>query len=569
MMMPEMECQKKIDYAKKLFLDKKYEDLVEAYKNIIEMKNNCAHVNDADIHIYYSNLSFAYFINKKYTEAIEAANKGLAVKKWYKLYFRSAKGYEGLLERENAANQYQLMESAAADDNETNTEDYKRCYNDAKNIDINILKQWLLLNNAKIDGIKIEYYDVDYRGMCVENSIKKDQPLMQIPASCVVSLEECKTRSYNKILTENKFGFNSPHTYLALELLDIKYTPNHHMQYYCRCLPKFFDNVPINFPANELEELKGSYSLIKIQQKKYYLLEEYNCMVKTLQSVGAKFPYSYDDFVWARTAVITRVYAVERYINGILTKDTVMVPFADMANHTIPANTHWSFDNNSNCFTVKATNYMNHGNVLYESYGAKCTYRYFVNYGFAVEDNPYEEVCIICNPALFPIIENRLYETNVDILQYLNGTSEIFQVGYDANISPFKAFTEFCTNKAESMYKTTPGEPAPDKDKLLVTTFIIIIGFAQKTLDLFDTSYEDDLKLYKMYNHTFNQRNCLIQKMGEKKLLLFYINYYTYLSKIVRSPKRADKNKLLKELKKKYIPTYASSFLTMAKQYIS
>ena len=47
----------------------------------------------------------------------------------------------------------------------------------------------------------------------------------------------------------------------------------------------------------------------------------------------------------------------------------------------------WTFDDSLNGFTITTMRAIDRGEQVYDSYGRKCNSRFFVNYGFALEDN--------------------------------------------------------------------------------------------------------------------------------------------------------------------------------------
>jgi histone-lysine N-methyltransferase SETD3 len=552
----ESHCDALVGNARADFLLKNYTTSIGKYKDIISYKTSSIK-NGADygqdLYKDYANISCVYHHNRNFKEALEAGQKCAELKpEWYKAYYRCAKACEGLLDAENAKKYYDLMYASA----ESSQIDEK-AMNDYHNKDINILREWLLANGAEFGDIATEYYDVDYRGVTVVKPIKDNTVIIKVPSKCVISLEESKANPINKALVEHGMNYNSPHTYIAIELLLIKSDPTHFKYPYIRCLPKFFSNVPINFKEDELKQLEGSFALIKIQQKLQYLKLEYDNIVAFMKKAGSEFPFSYDDFVWARTAIITRVYAVERVINGESVKDTVLTPFADMANHVIPANTHWYFDKQTDCFTVKSTQYLQMGDKLYESYGQKCNYRYFVNYGFTVENNPFEEVCLVTNPILYAVISSKLYQTDEKYLNYINTSQDIFQVGYDITAEPFQTMIKTCRDKCQALMPS-------DKKQAEINAFYMVIEFSKRTLNGFETTLEDDRKLLKIMDHGFNERNCIIQRIGEKTLLAFYVQYFGDLIKVLSAAKDIRK-KLLKKLKRGLDP-HMKGFYEFAKK---
>lgn len=376
---------------------------------------------------------------------------------------------------------------------------HKEVFNESKNYKINILQRWIEQNGGEISDIKIEYYDVDYRGLCASVDIKKNKPIMKIPIKCIISTHELKNQSWYKALSS--FDANSEyvnsHVFLAIELLNIKYTEGHFKQPIIECLPEYFNNVPINFSDEEKMELIGSFALFKIKEKIESLTESYNRIKECID-----FPYSLEDYIWARTSIITRIYGIQRK-NG--EKDNVMVPFADMANHKIPPNTKWFYDNDTNYFVVKSEDYISKGDNIFETYGIKSNYRYFVNYGFTIDNNPNEEICLMFDRA-------------------------VYHVGYEMN-SEFKTMLKDVSKLGGS----------------ILEGYRIIIEHCEERLEQFLTTLEEDNQLLKK-NISFNQRNCIVQRKGEKKLLKFYIKYFKLLIDFELS-KGKDK-KIVKQLKK-------------------
>ena len=97
--------------------------------------------------------------------------------------------------------------------------------------------------------------------------------------------------------------------------------------------------------------------------------------------------YELDEFIWARLVVITRVFGLT--INGVKTDG--LVPMADMLNHKRPRQTKWTFDDERQGFTITSISALQRGDQVFDSYGQKCNSRFFVNYGFALEENEVPE----------------------------------------------------------------------------------------------------------------------------------------------------------------------------------
>jgi len=94
-------------------------------------------------------------------------------------------------------------------------------------------------------------------------------------------------------------------------------------------LPVSYRNMPIFFDEEEKSYLKGSFSLRKMADRVDSLTREYNNLCEAVPEFKK---FTYDEFVWARMVVITRIFGF--YING--RKTDGLVPMADMLNHKHP-----------------------------------------------------------------------------------------------------------------------------------------------------------------------------------------------------------------------------------------
>jgi tetratricopeptide (TPR) repeat protein len=466
-----------------------------------------------------SNLSYLYFLQRNYKEAIRYGFDTIKEDgKWFKGYYRVAKAYELIADRDKAMEYYKKMAGLINAD--------KSEYLDSMyNIDVNILMNWVLNEGGVVNNIKVEFYDTDYRGLCVNKLSRKDEVLIGVPIKCAISLEDSKNSKFNKELLSKGFVFDSDHSIMSIELLNVKYSDDKR-NYLVNALPKYFSNIPINFRNEELNLLENSFALVKIAQKIHHLKGEYNRIVKALKELGINEFYSLEDFVWARTCIITRIYAIKRNMpdkedignekeNKREVKDNVLMPFADMANHEMNPNTHWYFDNDSGLFTVMAKRDINVGENIYESYGFKSNYRYFVNYGFTMEHNNHDEAAIILHPELRKAFREKTF-LDSRILEVFNKTPYITQVGYSTTNDLYKDLIESVKSLVEQ-----------DTEESIAN---FMIGVLEDTLKHYPTTAEQDVKLLKK-ELSFNEKNCVVQRLSEKRIYKFHLDHFRKLKK--------------------------------------
>jgi histone-lysine N-methyltransferase SETD3 len=492
-----------------LINNKEFDKALNLLQSDIQNKNNI------------SNQSYVYYLMGSYDKARDIIINFLNENKdnnWSRLYYRLAKSYECTLDFDKMNEAYEKMYELLTDEEKDKSTKYMQDY---YNRSVNYMRQWIISKGGNIENLQIQYYDTDYRGMVVSENLKPKKNIMGIPWECIISLEDAKKNNYyvKEILKANK-RINSPHTYLALELLYYKKNNGNFMPY-INCLPKYFNNVPINFTIDELQKLEGSFSLVKIIQKILLLKIEYN---QIEEIIGADVSFS--DFVWARTAVITRVYAIKK--NNM--SDSVLVPFADMANHETPPNTKWEFNDKLQLFTVETEQFISKGEPIYETYGYKCNYRYFVNYGFTVNNNKYEEATLIINPlykflfkqyiteileyedksiTIKDYINNYYDKINETLLDFIISEKMAYQVGYIYNDIAKKLFTFLRNNEEITKYSE-------------IKIHKILLDIIDNTLKDFITTKDEDETLLKKFEYNFNNRNSIIARKEEKKILIYW-----------------------------------------------
>jgi protein-histidine N-methyltransferase len=63
-----------------------------------------------------------------------------------------------------------------------------------------------------------------------------------------------------------------------------------------------------------------------------------------------------------------------------------------MLNHKRPRQTSWSYSDEKKGFIIESLEDIPRGEPVFDSYGKKCNSRFFLNYGFIVENNDGNEV---------------------------------------------------------------------------------------------------------------------------------------------------------------------------------
>lgn len=238
--------------------------------------------------------------------------------------------------------------------------------------------------------------------------------------------------------------------------------------------------------------------------------------------------FALDDFVWARLVVITRIFG----ININKKKTDGLVPYADMLNHKIPRETSWTFDDNRFGFIITTLCTCPRGSEIFDSYGRKCNSRFFVNYGFSIDDNDDAEAII--QVRLPP--NDPQYKLKLRFLggQEIHGRRE-FQIPSGHKEKKPKEFFSFLrfifardselmlVSSAEG-FKIEEIDPISVRNEIQVLTYMARV--CKHHLSKFEHSLEHDNELLEsgklpMYS---NERNAVVMRRGEKRVYDFYIN---------------------------------------------
>ena len=425
---------------------------------------------------------------------------------------------------------------------------------------ISFLKE-LYKHNAYFPKLKIELFSEDYRGIIAKSPIKKDEIILTIPQECLISLELVLNTEYGKKIGEFMYiELASPKHCLLISILLFE-KDNPKWKYYFDIIPKNFCNFPIFYTDSELQYLKGSPFLNQILEKKSEIKRDF---LKLCERIPLFNNYSFQEFVEARMVISSRIFGIS--INN--NKTDVLVPYADLFNHKRPRQTQWYYDDKINSFVIQASENINKGEEIFDSYGKKTNGRFLLNYGFAIEDNDSAEygLNVIFNDC-YPLydLKKKLIKNEKKFIKtfYLNINlyeSQIIELlsflrfcMFDGNFNDLKKIMHyndkriFKENSFFSFDNNFGFDYIPPINKeieinVLKKLKVLLI----QALNQYPTTLEQDRQVYKdNKNISFNQKNCLLLIMSEKSVINYYIYFCEYcLEKL----KYKNRKQLLNEL---------------------
>jgi histone-lysine N-methyltransferase SETD3 len=382
------------DKGNKAFQAGDYTEALDLYSKAI--------AEDEKNHALYSNRSATYVALKRYPEALADAEQCVKLApEWARGWQRKGDALEALLRYPEAYEAYRKgLELDAGDKNlkeavekmSQTLEELKMTaseMNSQPNPEVDkfeLMVQWLQEGGSKFPKLYMRYYSEDYRGVHVLTKVAPGQIVLYVPDSRIMTSEVAKESDVGRKILAANVDLRSKHSFLAAYVLQEKVRKRDSPWFpYINILPVYYRNMPIFFPPELLKKLKGSFVLDKISERLDSLSKEYEAIKRGVPEFAR---HTLWDFIWARLVVITRIFGL--VIKG--RKTDGLVPYADMLNHKRPRETKWTYDDSMEGFTITTLKTVNRGEELFDSYGRKCNSRFFVNYGFALENNEDNEV---------------------------------------------------------------------------------------------------------------------------------------------------------------------------------
>jgi len=412
-------------------------------------------------------------------------------------------------------------------------EDIRRAQESAKGADaqhqdtdkFQVLQDWLRAGGAKYPDLLLKFYTTDYRGVHAKRRLDRNQCILEVPLALIMTTDKAQRCEIGRFIANSGATVHSSHSWLAAMLLQEKYNPNSYWKPYLDILPAHYRNMPIFFDQSELDELKGSFTLQMIANRKISLKMEYDAIANHCPEF-ARFHHL--EFFWARLAVITRIFGFEimgRKIDGL-------VPMADMLNHKRPHETAWNYSDSKGAFTITTTKRLLKGAQIFDSYGRKCNSRYFVNYGFALDVNEDNQVAM--NFGLLPA---NLDPARAMKAAIVGARPRRFQIPFDhreqvtvdclSYLRIVHATEEELAQLAEERADFKKVGPINQRNENAVCADLG--RAAMVVLQGFPTTLEEDNKILSDNSSslTMNIRNCVVMRRGEKEVLHAYTDLAT------------------------------------------
>lgn len=160
---------------------------------------------------------------------------------------------------------------------------------------------------------------------------------------------------------------------------------------YLDALPPAFPWLPIFRSGAELAGLAGTRARAAVIATHADLLADHALIQRRVRGAAG---LAAGDFAWGRAVALTRAF----HVTIADVSHRALIPVADMFDHGA-ADTSWGYDDDRGAFVVTAARPLAAGEEIRAIYGRFENSRFLASYGFAVDDNPEDEVALRFAPA--------------------------------------------------------------------------------------------------------------------------------------------------------------------------
>ena len=425
--------------------------------------------------------------------------------------------------------------------------------------------QWMSDGGARFPKLYLQWYSDDYRGVHCLTRIPADEQILFVPHDMIVTSAVAMDSPIGRAIQAANIELRSKHSFLAAFLLAEKAKgAASYWRPYIDSLPQHYANMPLFFKEPLLAHLTGSFTLAKIKDRIDSLRTEYD----NLCAAVAEFRhFTHAEFVWARLVVITRIFGL--FIRGHKTDG--LVAYADMLNHKkasadhADTDTKWTFDDGLNGFIITTLKPIQRGDQVFDSYGRKCNSRFFVNYGFTIDDNAEDnEVCmrftLSASDPLYAVKARLLGSTSRGGIVREFQVPATYRETSDREKKTRDMFTflriaaatseeivALQSAKASADGRIDESEALSPRNEHVVLT--LIRHSAVDVLSGFTHTVEEDDALLASEEAAAdsNYRNCIVMRRGEKVVLHWYITCAEVGCSLLETPWRDARRVIAKK----------------------
>ena len=245
------------------------------------------------------------------------------------------------------------------------------------------LVDWASDAGGYVEPIAIRANGLGGRGLFTRRAVRAGELLIRIPQRIVITNDVMEEHPIAATLSSFEGKMHSRYVMHAVWLAAQRADAASPWRPYVDALPASFAYMPTLRPDEDLAALEGTRALEMVMRRRQELRTDLT-VVTDLIDEARDLPFA--DLIWGNHAARSRGFATP---DG---ERPALVPIADMANHGV-ANATFDFADRGD-FEVHATADLAADVEVLHSYGQFSNARWLVGYGFALRDNPDDEVIL-------------------------------------------------------------------------------------------------------------------------------------------------------------------------------
>lgn len=247
---------------------------------------------------------------------------------------------------------------------------------------VDALVAWAAAAGAWFEPVTIAVAADGNRSMVARRDVAAGEVLVSVPRTAMIT--DVDVAADPRIAALALAELDSRHSPLALWLAWERTAPASRWRPYLDALPPAYPWLPIHRPGAQLAALAGTRALASVVDQAASWRGDHARIARA----AATAP-SLAEFAWGRAVTASRCF-------GISAPDgsrRALVPVADLFDHG-PADAQWGYADDRQRFEVHADRALRAGEPIHVSYGHHDNAQLLSAYGFAIADNPDDEVAI-------------------------------------------------------------------------------------------------------------------------------------------------------------------------------
>jgi len=371
-------------------------------------------------------------------------------------------------------------------------------------------------------------------GMIATDSIAEGEIILRVPIQQVISARYVEVSQVNELVFRIHMQYGEGKSYnpafyesLAILLLHEKYfNPNSELQLWLDVLPQVEDmNNILFFKYPELSELEGSPLYQRALDRRKEVKEHYQWFVNNIfRPYPRIFPTepTEEQFKWAVSIVRSRnIQIIDAQ------EEPALVPIMGMFRNTplIKDTVNWAWDADKEELIVYSLQNYSVGDEVFISFSEKCNSELADFHGFVFDDNPND--CVHADLEIFR--EDPLWEVKSTMYEASNFDPAKLKFVRSGVTRELLRAVRTISLPADDLQPEMMTDGVSDFSLGLVSDLAIadyMQALCRRMYLGYPTSLEEDEELLKTQDLPYRKRMCVLNRVGEKKILMELGHYY-------------------------------------------